>query len=202
MSISLLRRALLLPLLAALAMVAVLLAPPASAHDVLTSSEPADGAQLDSAPESIVLTFNNDLLDSAQAVLVTDADGTTVAEGSPEVNGSTATFPLSALSAGEYAATWSVVSSDGHRIDGELSFTVAAGAATAEPAAPSSAPAPAASPDEMTTPDQATTSAATAPDEQAEDGGSGVPVWLAVLVTVGVAGSVVALVIRRWRGQA
>ena len=47
-------------LLAPLAAVALALAPsPALAHDVLTSSDPEDGATLETVPEEVVLTFNN-----------------------------------------------------------------------------------------------------------------------------------------------
>ncbi|PFG39995.1 hypothetical protein ATJ97_2515 [Georgenia soli] len=192
------RRLIRTPLLALLALVAVVLAPPASAHDVLIGSEPADGAQLDAAPTEIVLTFNNQLLDSAQVVIVTDASGATVAEGSPTVDGAKATFPLPALDAGAYSATWSVVSSDGHRIDGELGFDVAGAApeTTTDAAAAPSAPAPSASPDEVSTPGATTTA-------PAEDGASasGVPAWLVVLLAVGVFGGVVAIAVRRWREQ-
>jgi copper resistance protein C len=192
------RRLLVAPLLAVLTLLAVVLAPPAHAHDVLIGSEPADGAQLDAAPAEIVLTFNNELLDSAQAVVVSDAAGATVAEGAPTVQGKDATFPLPALDAGEYTAAWSVVSSDGHRIDGELGFAVAGGAAepTTEAGAAPPATAPTASPDEMTTPE----ATATAP---AEDGTSatGLPAWLVVLLAVGALGAVVAVAVRRWREQ-
>jgi copper resistance protein C len=195
---ALLRRLGRTPLLALLALFAVVLAPPAHAHDVLIGSDPADGAQLDAAPTEIVLTFNNNLLDSAQAVVVTDAAGATVAEGSPTVDGTTATFPLPALDAGAYSAAWSVVSSDGHRIDGELGFDVAGAAAgtTTEGAAAPSAPAPSASPDEVTTPD----ATATAPAEEGAST-SGVPAWLIVLLAVGAFGAVVAIAVRRWREQ-
>lgn len=203
----LVRRVLLLPLLAVLAVAAALLAPPAHAHDALVGADPADGARLDSAPDAITLTFSNELLDSAQAVLVADATGATVAEGSPTVDGTTATLPLPALGGGEYAVTWSVVSSDGHRISGELSFSVAGDgtpATTGSAAAPSS-PAGTASPDELTTPDAAATPSASsttgAGDASEETGGSGVPTWLVILVAAGVAGAVVALAVRRWRDQ-
>ena len=201
MSTSAARRALLLPLLALLMAVAVLAAP-AHAHDALTGSQPADGAQLEAAPDELVLTFNNELLDSAQAVVVTDAAGATVAEGSPQVDGSTATLALPDLRGGQYAVTWSVVSSDGHRIGGELSFSVADPATTTAPAGPTSQPAATASPDQLTTPDDATAPDAT-PTADADEGGipSGVPAWLVILVAVAVAGAVVALAVRRWRDQ-
>jgi methionine-rich copper-binding protein CopC len=193
------RRLALVPLLAVLALISVVLAPPAHAHDVLISSEPADGAQLGSAPSEIVLTFNNELLDSAQAVIVTDGSGATVAEGAPTVQGKDATFPLPALGAGEYTAEWSVVSSDGHRIDGRLGFAVAGGAAepTTEAGAAPSAPAPTSSPDELTTPD----ATATAPAEEEGTAAGGLPAWLVVLLAVGALGAVVAVAVRRWRDQ-
>jgi methionine-rich copper-binding protein CopC len=193
------RRALLLPLLALL-MAAAVLAAPAHAHDTLTGSQPTDGAQLETAPDELVLTFSNELLDSAQAVVVTDAAGATVAEGSPQIDDATATLALPELGGGQYAVTWSVVSSDGHRIGGELSFSVAQpdSATTAGPAVPTSPPTATASPDQLTTPDDGTT-----PDAAADADGirSGVPAWLVILVAVAVAGAVVALAVRRWRDQ-
>ncbi|GAA4285752.1 copper resistance CopC family protein [Georgenia daeguensis] len=205
MSTSAARRALLLPLLTILLAVAVLAAP-ARAHDALTGSQPADGAQLEAAPDELVLTFNNGLLDSAQAVVVTDAAGATVAEGSPAIDGTTATLDLPDLAGGQYAVTWSVVSSDGHRIGGELSFSVAqpAPVTTSEPPAAPSQPAATASPDQLTTPDDATAPDATATADADEGVGgipSGVPAWLVILMAVAVAGAVVALAVRRWRDQ-
>ncbi|WP_043502314.1 copper resistance CopC family protein [Georgenia sp. SUBG003] len=190
--------AVLTPLLAVLALLAVVLAPPAHAHDVLTGSQPVDGAQLDAAPAEIVLTFNNELLDTAQAVVVTDASGATVAEGEPTIAGTDATFPLPALDAGAYTAAWSVVSSDGHRIDGELGFAVAGAAEepTTEAGAAPSAPAPTASPDSVTAPD----ATATAPAEESAPA-TGLPAWLVVLLAVGALGAVVAIAVRRWREQ-
>lgn len=113
-------------LLIALAIIA-LAAPIAHAHDVLVDSNPKDGAHLEAAPAAITLEFNNDLLDlgsGAAALVLTNDDGTEVANGPLSLDGREASFQLPALDAGSYRAAWSVVSSDGHRIQGALDFAV------------------------------------------------------------------------------
>ena len=66
---------------AVLAAVAILAtAAPATAHDRLLESSPADGEQLDTAPPSVTMTFSGALLvlDESTAgavVLVVDAEG-------------------------------------------------------------------------------------------------------------------------------
>jgi methionine-rich copper-binding protein CopC len=170
-----------------------LVATPAQAHDVLLSSSPAADETVSERPGQIVLTFNNDLLDSTQAVIVADGAGQKVAEGAPTIAGPTATFALpTPLGDGAYRVTWSVVSSDGHRIDGAYGFTVAGtGAATAAPA-PAASPSPTASSDVVSTPAPTTQPAAE------PSGGGGVPAWVAVLVAVGVLGGVIAVAVRNW----
>ncbi|MPV36597.1 copper resistance CopC family protein [Georgenia subflava] len=187
-----------LPVLAVVALLGTLsaaLAPAASAHDVLLESSPADGAELTEVPTEVVLTFNNELLDASQAILVTDTAGEPVTDAPTVVAGRTASVPLPELTDGDYAVTWSVVSSDGHRIDGELGFTVAAGS---EPSAPTTTDA-APSPDEATTPDATVTVEATSEPE--ETGAAGLPMWLWLVVSVGALGGVVAVAVRRWRDQ-
>lgn len=113
-------------LLIALAIIA-LAAPIAHAHDVLVDSNPKDGAHLEAAPAAITLEFNNDLLDlgsGAAALVLTNDDGTEIANGPLSLDGREASFQLPALDAGSYRAAWSVVSSDGHRIQGALDFAV------------------------------------------------------------------------------
>lgn len=113
-------------LLIALAIIA-LAAPIAHAHDVLVDSNPKDGAHLEAAPAAITLEFDNDLLDlgsGAAALVLTNDDGTEIANGPLSLDGREASFQLPALDAGSYRAAWSVVSSDGHRIQGALDFAV------------------------------------------------------------------------------
>ncbi|MPV87972.1 hypothetical protein GB882_04780 [Georgenia ruanii] len=170
-----------------------LVAAPAQAHDVLLSTSPAADQTLGERPTEIVLTFNNDLLDSTQAVVVADAAGQKVAEVAGVVAGPAATFALpTPLGDGSYRVTWSVVSSDGHRIDGEYGFSVAGtGAATPTPEPTAAATPSPAGGDVVTTP-QPTTQ-----PEQGKDQG-GFPGWVAVVLALGVAGGVIAIAIRNW----
>ncbi|MFD1506101.1 copper resistance protein CopC [Georgenia yuyongxinii] len=194
--------ALLAALLTALVLLGVAAAPAAQAHDALTGSSPASGETLDAAPQEVTLTFNNDLLDATQAIVVADAGGQTVAEGSPTIEGGTATFALPALAGGDYTVTWSVVSSDGHRIDGEYGFTVTAAAAE-----PTTAPEPTASAEQTAAPemvsgqDDATAGAATEEPSDNTDGGQFLPLWLVLLLSVGALGGVVAVAVRFWRSN-
>ncbi|MDT0157922.1 copper resistance protein CopC [Microbacterium sp. ARD32] len=146
---------------AAVAVAAMLaVAAPASAHDQLVSSTPADGEQLTSAPEQVVLTFSNDLLalsdNSGTAVTVVDDAGTDWVAGDPVVQADTVTVPLkSGMPGGAYDVTWKVVSSDGHPTSGDYSFSIAASdpAPSTEPStAPTANDAPSAAPSQSSTP--------------------------------------------------
>lgn len=131
---------------------AVLLVPasPASAHDELVSTDPSADAVLETLPERITLTFSADVLTDAGATVieVTDADGTSLADGAPEPAGAEVTQALAGPASGAVTVKWRVVSSDGHPIDGSFAFTVpeAAPTPTATPTTPAStSPSPAAS---------------------------------------------------------
>ncbi|MFY7064234.1 copper resistance CopC family protein [Nocardiopsis changdeensis] len=196
-----LRRALVPAAVLAAALVA---APaPALAHDVLTGSNPEDGATLDTAPEEVVLSFNNAPMEggSGSAVVVTGPDGeTTYEDGDLVFDGLDVSVGLSPLDeAGEYTIGYRVVSSDGHPIQGSLTFTATEEAVTAaapaeesaEPAEDAGASAAEESPAEVEA------SEAAAEDE----GGSSLPVGLIAIVAVGViaiaAVAVVALRLRK-----
>lgn len=118
----------------------------AHAHDVLLSSDPADGAVLEEAPERLTLVFSAEQLPLGAATSVTGPDGQEWAEGSPDVDGTTVVQPLApGMPAGDYAVAWRSVAGDGHPVSGTLAFTVGAPASRPEPAAPEPAvPEPAA----------------------------------------------------------
>ncbi|MFH5821578.1 copper resistance protein CopC [Georgenia sp. AZ-5] len=178
----------LLALLGVLGLVGTVTAPPARAHDTLIGSTPAAEATVE-PPSEIVLTFNNELLDTGTQVRVTDASGAVVAEGPATVEGPDATFTLPApLGDGGYGVTWRVVSSDGHPIEGQYAFTVAGASATQAPATTSA-------PEE--TPDAVTTQGPVAEGGE-EAGRSRLPAWVLIVLAVGVLGGVVALAIRNW----
>lgn len=136
----------------------LLLAPlSASAHDVLLSSSPEADATVDTLPGELVLTFSAQLIDEVGAteVVVTDANGVSVIEGSPTVNGAIVTQPLKAeAQAGSYDVIWKMVSSDGHPTSGVFSFTVAnstEATPTEEPSEPSETAAPSQTPEATVT---------------------------------------------------
>lgn len=215
---------------AVLAVVAALVltlttAPAALAHDVLLESSPADGARLASSPREITLTFSADLLATGAAMVVSDDAGATVAEAPAEVDGRVAAVSLEEeLPAAGYTVTWSVVSSDGHRIDGDLAFTVEGPAAEEGTGSAGSAGTDAADPAAEGTDVRA--AAPADPDGPADgadvsakvgNGGDGggndpggdqvnnptgeldVPGWVVLVLAIGALGGAVAIAVRRWR---
>src|SRR5699024_10522189 len=71
------------PLLAAL----IALPAPAQAHDTLLSTDPEDGATLETSPEEVTLTFSADILDVSPLVRISDDGGEEVAEIVPTIDG-------------------------------------------------------------------------------------------------------------------
>ncbi|HTN55845.1 MAG TPA: copper resistance CopC family protein [Microbacterium sp.] len=154
---------------AAAAVLAV--AAPASAHDEIVSSSPASGEQLTTAPDQVVLTFSNNLLELAgnngTAVVVADGSGADWVSGDPVVSADTVTVPLkSGMPDGDFTVTWQVVSSDGHPTSGEYVFSLAVPEAAPTPsatAAETAAPVETTAPAETTSP--ASPEATQAPSE-------------------------------------
>jgi len=104
--------------------------PPAAGHTALVSSEPANGAELASPPSEIVLRFETRVRPPFSKVEVTGPSGTSVrSEAPPAASDEERVLraPLRAdLPPGRYEVRWSVVSADGHRKEGTLSFLVKA----------------------------------------------------------------------------
>ena len=192
---------------AALLAVGTVFAPSAAAHDVLVSSDPEDGAEVES-PSSFSLTFNNDPLDVNPVIAISGPDGQESAlDVTPVVDGRDVYVELPEMSAGEYAVSWRVVSSDGHPISGEQSFTVLPSADAEEPADEE----PAADPDEPVSSDNDADNAAaddaegganddnvasedgqeseSAADTEKDEDSSGLPTgaWIAIAISVAVA---------------
>ncbi|MFC0675863.1 copper resistance CopC family protein [Brachybacterium hainanense] len=175
--------------LAVLVLAALLgVASPALAHDHLVSSDPADGAQLETSPEQITLTYSAELMDVSPLVRILDGTGETVLEQAPTIEGITATVPLEEpLIAGDYTVQWRVVSSDGHPIEDSFTFSVAEGAgapATGGPDAedPASAEATTAAPEQTSAP------AATPEPASTDTSNALLPVFVGIgaIVVIGV----------------
>lgn len=96
----------------------------ASAHDVLVSTNPSDGATVTTAPAAVVLTFDQPALALGTALVVTAPDGTNADDGPAILVDSTVRQPIAGtLPAGTYSVQWRVTSSDGHPVSGIFRFT-------------------------------------------------------------------------------
>jgi copper transport protein len=101
------------------------LAAPAGAHAVLQSTSPADRAQLDQAPDEVVLEFNESVSAPLGAVRAFDAAGERVDDGDLVVQDGVLTLGLrSDLGDGAYVVTYRVLSADSHPVTGAFTFTV------------------------------------------------------------------------------
>lgn len=100
---------------------------PASAHAVLVSTDPSNGARLDVAPNRVSLTFNENI-GSRAFVVVTTPEGKRLKTKSVTAvdNKVTATIPKSDIK-GDYLMAYRVVSADGHAISATVKFTVTTG---------------------------------------------------------------------------
>ncbi|WP_328446549.1 MULTISPECIES: copper resistance CopC family protein [unclassified Amycolatopsis] len=159
----------------ALTVVAVLgTATPALAHNVLISSDPANGSSVTAGPQKVSLTFDQYVQGAdVNQIAVTGPGGGQWAEGPISVVNNVISAPLRPLGpAGKYTVGYRVLSADGHPVTGELTFTLTA-AGTGTPATVDAAKSPG-----------GTTSQATSPSSS-----TGVPIW------VWIAGAVVLLAI-------
>ena len=107
----------------------IVLATPASAHAVLESSTPADGANVAQAPSEVTLEFSENLRAPADAVRVLDAAGTRVDTGKVKVEGHVVHATLKpSLPDGAYIVSWRVISADSHPVRGAFTFAIGTGA--------------------------------------------------------------------------
>ena len=103
-----------------------------SAHTHLSSTNPADGDTVTEPLTEITLTFEGQIEQGSTFELI-GADGTSVALESITVADGEMTGTLAApLESGDYIVQWNSISADGHPMEGEFSFTVAAPAPVTE----------------------------------------------------------------------
>ncbi|WP_183096082.1 copper resistance CopC/CopD family protein [Nocardioides stalactiti] len=106
---------------------------PASAHASLVSSDPAEGAILEEAPETVTLTFDEPVAVVEDGIQAYDARGERLdVDSGARDEVVTADLPAD-LAEGTYVVAWRVVSSDGHPIAGSLTFHVGAPSETVLP---------------------------------------------------------------------
>ena len=98
----------------------------ARAHASLASSEPPNGARVETGPSEITLRFTEQPEPKLSSVHVLDASGNTF-ERAPKFAGFTIRVPIRALTTGVYTVSWRVVSkADGHTTAGAFAFGVGA----------------------------------------------------------------------------
>jgi copper transport protein len=127
------RFAALVALVAGLFGLGLLTATSASAHAVVVSSDPEDGARLAAAPSTVSVTFDESVgLGGGGYLRVIDQVGRRVDDGTashPGGDGTKISVPLRAgLGDGTYTASYRVVSADSHPVAGSLRFVVGNGA--------------------------------------------------------------------------
>ncbi len=99
----------------------------AQAHARLVRSTPADGAVVATAPVGVQLLFD-DTVSVGPGNEVVRNGGDSALGGSPRVSGRHLVLPLRAgLPNGDYSVRWSVISNDGHIVQGVLAFAVGRG---------------------------------------------------------------------------
>ena len=111
--------------IAAVAVVLVGWAAPASAHASLEGSSPTAGAVLAEPPGQIELTYDEPVEVALGAVRVYDSNAERVDRGNVDHDGDAVTQAVEPdLADGSYVVTWRVVSEDGHPIHGAFTFQV------------------------------------------------------------------------------
>jgi hypothetical protein len=106
---------------------ACLLALPAVAlgHVELISSSPAAGANLDQAPTTVSITFDDELDPDLSSFTVTDVDGATVGSGDVDLtvaDRNVMTGSLHVTDPGVFSVRYTVAGVDGHELAGSFSF--------------------------------------------------------------------------------
>ena len=162
---------------------------PAQAHTSLISSDPTDGARLESVPEQVVLTFSESLRQPSEAGVIVDGKAISA---EVEVDGPRVVVtPQADAPDGTYEVNYRVVSADGHPITGTLEFTIASAAGIATEA-PADEPTPTEVPSEEISP-----APTDATDDVKDDAVWSSPLLLGAIVVVAVLAIGTATVLRR-----
>ncbi|BDZ41994.1 copper-binding protein [Paraoerskovia sediminicola] len=104
----------------------------AAAHANLLSTDPAEGAVLETAPERVTFTFDESVIGVPAGIKVFDATGAEIAS-SASVDASRLFVDIDGeVPDGTLVVLWRLVSEDGHPIGGSLSFAVGAPSAVVD----------------------------------------------------------------------
>ncbi|BAO90703.1 copper homeostasis periplasmic binding protein CopC [Caballeronia cordobensis] len=112
----------------AAAITALVLSPAlAFAHGKLESATPTAGSTIDASPESLRLTFNEDLESTFSTIKVVDASGSPATKEQAKVDSSNPrvlTIYVPKLASGSYTVQWAVMTHDAHKTKGTYTFAV------------------------------------------------------------------------------
>lgn len=182
----------------------ILLGAPAQAHTDLLSSDPRDGARLDTAPTALTLTFNEDISPDLSTVVLSVGErslGALTLEQGASPSGLVAEVPVDAVPEGStetrWVATYRVTSLDGHAVEGTVSFRAPAARVTEQPSPTSTPPGSSPSP----TASGSTPSVPEAVDRSSPAGSATSTLVIAGLTVIGVAISCGLLVRARRRAD-
>lgn len=111
----------------AAALLAALLAAPASAHAIIRATTPTDGDALAASPAKVSLDFNEPVNTSPGGVRVFNAEGARVDQADATASPSTDSVDVSLqpdLPDGTYVVSWRALSADAHPVHGAFVFTI------------------------------------------------------------------------------
>ncbi len=98
-----------------------------SAHAFLERAKPGPGAELTDAPKEVVLTYDRGVEAAFSTVEIKNENGDAVKTEKAQGNSDDPTkllLKLPPLPPGTYRIFWSVMAYDGHRTEGDHTFTI------------------------------------------------------------------------------
>ncbi len=96
----------------------------ASAHAFLDHASPPVGSTVPTAPHELTLSFTQNLEPAFSTVQVTGPNGAQIAQGKPQISGSTMRVVIKASGSGTYHVHWRALSVDTHTMQGSYTFHV------------------------------------------------------------------------------
>jgi copper resistance protein C len=96
----------------------------ARAHAFLDHASPLVGSTVPTAPHELTLSFTQNLEAAFSTVQVTGPNGAPIAQGKPQISGSTMRVAIKAAGPGTYHVRWHVLSVDTHTTQGSYTFHV------------------------------------------------------------------------------
>lgn len=114
----------------------VLATTPASAHNVLIDTEPAEGETVTTQPGTVELVFDQAVQDQDDfnQVVVLNSQEQAFHQGAPQIDHNVVTVDVHDMPDGDYSVSYRIVSADGHPVDGSFDFTMATGEDVEPPA--------------------------------------------------------------------